>query len=293
MRWRSLFALLASALVPSLAVAAPAGSVLQVRADAPPVSPDQANALAPAALGDLLLGPGHPPVVEATIGPEGLEPPPPPGAPVATRIKLYLQPSHGLEPGFCERIVATIYLKPVDRLPDGNLPAAGPDKLSTETAYRWVGKQRDAACDAPRYAFFIPDAGEKEQALQAVRLLASASRAAQQSRRLTFEVSVEDKEGPEMAAFERDNPQLPAGTPMQTITDARQALAALPVDMVQYAGRRGMSAGLFHDSDPVGRSGRTLQAMTLFLGGDWYAGLVIDGGRIKLIRLLRKIPAPF
>jgi hypothetical protein len=204
---------------------------LQLRQDGPSLTLQEAKALTPQALGDALLAPGHPPVTEAGVGPQGMEPPPP-GAAVSTRVKLFLQPAPSEQPGFCQRTVATLYLEPGDA-PKGMRPG----HLATEIAYRWSGEAHaGSACSAAQYAFFIPRPGEERLALGAVRLLASASEAARQKRRIGYPLSLEDKEGPEMLAYERANPKEPTIPGWRIMTDAREALATLPIDAVTYAG---------------------------------------------------------
>ncbi len=270
-------------------------AAIRIRQNGPSVTPEMAKILSPQALGDLLLGPGHTPVTEVVVGPEGMEPPLPPGKPVATRVKLYLQPSESKRSGFCQRTVATIYLKPVDRLQDGRLPGSGPNSLSTEVAYRWVGEVSDAsACEAPKHQFFIPQPGQVQHALDVVRLLALASQAAKKSRPLPFLFSVEDKLGPKMLAYQHEHPGLPPLPAMKIFTDPRKALASLPISQVTFAGPASTAyPNIILPSDLNDEKRGPLQAMTIFLGGDWVVGLVLSHGRIVRMRMLRQVPAPF
>lgn len=147
-------------------------SAPRLRENGPAITPEQAVALSAAALGDALLAPGHPPVTEVTVGPEGMEPPTPPGMPDFTRIKLYLEPIRSGKTDFCERVIATVYLAPVNRLKDGHLPASPAARISTQTAYRWVGPpQNGITCTASKYQFFTAKPEAEDQALEAVHLL--------------------------------------------------------------------------------------------------------------------------
>ncbi len=270
-------------------------AAIRIRQDGPSVTPEMAKTLSPQALGDLLLAPGHTPVTEKVVGPVGMEPPAPPGVRVSTRVKLYLRPSESKQPGFCQRTVAIIYLKPADRLQDGRLAESGPNSLSKEVAYRWVGEGSDAsACEAPKHQFFIPQSGQVQHALDVVRLLALASQAAKKSRPLPFLLSVEDKLGPVMLAFQHEHPKLPPLPAMKIITDPRKALASLPISQVTFAGPASTaSPNIILPSDLNDQKRGPLQAMTIFLGGDWVVGLVLSHSRIVRMRMLRHIPAPF
>lgn len=288
---------LAAGLVAFAAVGSLAATAMTVvlREDGPALTLEEANASTPTALGDALLAPGHPPVTEATVGPEGMEAPTPPGMPVITRIKLYLQPVPSLQqPDFCQRVIATVYLKPVDRLQDGRLPPSSPADISTEVAYRWIGTGRSAlACIASKDNFFVPTPKDAQLAIASVRLLASARQEARRGGRLSFPVSVQDNEGPAILAYVRDRhePPIPG---MTIITNAKKALADLQVDAVRYAGpASGASPDILTKSDVEKSGGSNPLAITIFLGGDWVAGIVADHGQIKRIRLRREIPAPF
>ena len=268
-------------------------TMIRLRQDGPSIATGEAKALTPQALGDALLAPGHPPVTEAVVGPQGMEPPAPPDSPV--QVKLYLEPISSAQPGFCQRTIATVYLDPPGGMKDAQSPSDRPGSLATEIAYRWRDETRKAlVCSAPKFAFFIPRPGEQQQALEAVRLLASARRAARQGTRLSFPVSIKDREGPEMLAYERQHPHEPRIADLQVMTDAKKALASLPIDAVTFAGPSSTaSPDVLHASDLAGAKRSSLRGMTIFLGGDWAVGLVIVEGRIVRMRLLRQIPPPF
>jgi hypothetical protein len=268
-------------------------TTIRLRQDRPTIAPDEAKALTPQALGDVLLAPGHPPVTEVAVGPQLMEPPAAPGSPV--QVKLYLEPASSEQSGFCQRTIATVYFDPAGSLKDAGAPKDRPGSLATEIAYRWSDETRKAsACNAPKFAFFIPRAGEQQQALEAVRLLASASRAARQGTRMSFPVSIKDKEGPEMLAYLRQHPEDSRIADLRVLTDAKKALASLPVDAVTFVGLSStVLVDVLHASDTVGAKQPSLRGMTILLGGDWAAGLVIVDGRIVRMRLLRQIPPPF
>jgi hypothetical protein len=77
MPYRLLLAALSVISSPLLAAEPAEISTMRLRENGPALTPEQAEALSAAALGDALLAPGHPPVTEVTVGPEGMEPPPP------------------------------------------------------------------------------------------------------------------------------------------------------------------------------------------------------------------------
>lgn len=271
-------------------------AVLALKSDRAAISPEQAKTLSPRELGRALLSEATLPVVEATVGPQGMEPPAPPGPPAATRVKLYLQPTPATEPGFCQQLVATLFLKPAKPMPDATSPSWTPRDISTVVSYRWIGEGAPATltCSAPRTSFFTPEPGEAKQALQAVRLLVSANAAAKHGRRLAFPLSVEDLLGPEMLDFQRKHPELRPVPGMKIIKDAREALAVLPINAITFVGPASRAyPDILQASDLTTLDKHSLRPMTLFLGGEWTVGLVLDQEGITRMRLRRAIPAPF
>jgi hypothetical protein len=295
MPYRLLLATLSVITSPLLAAEPTEGSTVRLRENGPAITPEQAKALSAAALGDALLAPGHPPVTEVTVGPEGMEPPTPPGVPDSTRIKLYLEPIRSEKTGFCERVIATVYLAPVNRSNDGHLPASPAARMSTQIAFRWVGlPQNGVACTASKYQFFTAKPEAEDDALEAVRLLGLASHDAKLGRRISFPVSIEDREGPSMLAYERQHPEVPRIPELKIITNAKKALASLPVDAVSFSGLASTAfPTVLRPADQTNKMGPGPRAMTIFLGGDWAVGLIISDGQIKLMRMVREIPAPF
>lgn len=295
MPFRLMLGALSLIATPLLAAEPAERSTPRLRENGPAITPEQAVALSAAALGDALLAPRHPPVTEVTVGPEGMEPPTPPGMPDFTRIKLYLEPIRSGKTGFCERVIATVYLAPVNRLKDGHLPASPAARISTQTAYRWVGPpQNGVTCTASKYQFFTTKPEAEDQALEAVHLLGLASQDAKLGRRVSFPVSVKDREGPSMLAYERQHPEIPRDPELKIITNAKKALASLPVDAVSFSGLASTAyPDVLRPADRTNRIGTGQRAMTIFLGGDWAVGLIVSGGQIKLMRMVREIPAPF
>ncbi|HEV2530297.1 hypothetical protein [Phenylobacterium sp.] len=274
-------------LLVALAVAA-----IQLRPDPPPLSLAQARGLTPAGLADLLLAPGHPRVVEALVGQDGMQPPPPPGQGAVT---LYTEARPSDRPGFCERIVAYVQLKATATTAGGGASDFTPANIAWRAAYRWAGAKPTAqACDAPRSDFFSPEPAEPDRALATVRLLASAQARSERPGALPFEVSVDDREAPQMQTFARAHPEVPSRYTMKTITDGKAALRGLPLGQVRGVfrpeqGRR----DLLTPSDLADIERGRLAAQSLFVSSDWTATLLLDGDRIVRIRLRREIPPPF
>lgn len=260
------------------------------------MSPAQAQSLSPEALGKALLLNADVPVVEATVGPQGMEPPPPPGPPVPTRIKLYLRPTPSAQTGFCQQRIATLFLKPTKPVSDGTSPGWVAGDLSSDVAYRWSPKSARGAsgCSAPRTAFFTPRPAKVEQALQVVRLLASASYAARHKRKLGFPIFVEDQLGPEMLKYQLAHPALDPIPSFKIISDAREALAALPIETITFVGPASSAfPDILKASDLETSDDHSMEPMTVFLGGEWTVGLLLERGRITRLRLRRAIPPPF
>lgn len=295
MLFRLMIGALSLIATPLLAAEPADRSTPRLRENGPAITPEQAVALSAAALGDALLAPGHPPVTEVTVGPVGMEPPTPPGMPHSTRIQLYLKPVGSEKTGFCERVIATVYLAPVNPLKDGHLPASSAARISTRTVYRWVGPpQNGVTCTASKYQFFYVKPEAEDQALEAVHLLGLASQDANLGRRISFPMSVEDRLGPRMLAYQRQHPEIASNPEPKIITNAKKALASLPIGAVSFSGLASTaSPDVLRPSDRTNKIGTGRRAMTIFLGGDWVVGLIISGGQIKMMRIVREIPAPF
>ena len=208
---------------------------IRLRADAPSVDPAKAAAMTPQALGDAMLEPGHPVVDEAAVGPEGMDPPISPTASVATPIKLFFHPVRNEPAGFCRRDEADIVLELAGRTPSGGIVPTPPASITNIRSFRWVG-QHGTGCAAARYDWFSPRPDEEGKALGLVRLVASLQRKAASGGHLPFDLRVNDKMGPEMAASERDHPGQHWNSPPVVFTDGCAALAVLPLGEVGYAG---------------------------------------------------------
>ena len=271
-------------------------AAIALRQDGPALTPAQGRALRPSALADALLAPGHPPVVEVVVGPEG-QMPPPPGMASGTPIRLFSAAGPSSHAGFCEKTVANVSLAAVMPQDRDRLPAR-PEALSITRLYRWEGKPgRRSTCEGRHYAFFSPDPDKVERLLAVVRLLAEAQRSARAGRALRFAVSVTDEKAlanRDFAGRNTDPTTQPTGDDMTPITDGRAALTMVPLPYISWIGA-GKSAGgnPLTRADLVGAGGRRLEAVGLFAGGDWTVGIALDGDRIVAIRMRRAIPAPF
>jgi len=284
-------------LLPASVAAAPPPTRhgLQLRVGGPAITVEEARRLRPEALGEILLAASHLPVTEAEVGTGAGEPPPPPGMPVSTRIRLYLQPVRSSERGFCERQVATVYLKPVDYLSYRKLPASTPDRLSTDVIYRWAEGKNPAVCPARSKIFFNPGELGKQPALSAVRALAKAVNYARHHRHLPFTISLNDEEGPEFLKWEKSQPKLGPIPERKVFSDPREALTALQPDAVLAVSQpygADLTALVGRDRATAG-STTDRQIATLFVNGDWTVGLALRKGRITIMQLTRRIPAPF
>lgn len=100
--------------------------------------------------------------------------------------------------------------------------------------------------------------------------------------------------GPELLAAHLNNPEIFPDIDVEIITDPIEALASLPIDSVTFAGPAARaSPNVLSESDITNVEGGSLEPVTLFLGGVWTVGLVIDDFQVAVIRLLRRIPPPF
>jgi hypothetical protein len=97
-----------------------------------------------------------------------------------------------------------------------------------------------------------------------------------------------------MLAYERQHPEIGRDPELKIITNAKKALASLPVGAVSFSGLASTAyPDVLRPSDRTDNIGTKQRAMTIFLGDVWSVGLIISGGQIKLMRLVREIPAPF
>lgn len=274
-----------------LLTAALAGAAIALRADAPALTPEEASRLEPAAIGDALLAPGHDQVVEAVVGPEGMEPPIPPGPTVVTRIKLFFRPRHSTGyPDFCEQREVWLQLRPAARSGDAIVPAM-PDRIELQRAkFRWVGRG-GGSCDAPRRAFFAVQYDETA-GLAAVRRLAGLRQLARLPGVLPFELTIDDQEGRAEIQLAREHPDL-VPSPPREMTDARAALATLPLDDITASQRANDWADGLAPVDVAAIKVGTRHGWSVTLQPDWVVALVSDGGRLTAVRIVRRPPPPF
>lgn len=270
-----------------------AAAALGLSPNARALTPEQARALTPQSLADALLAPGHDPATEAVVGREGMYPPTPPGEPEITSIKLYLIGKPSTEPGFCEKQLVTVTLAPAAREMDGRVAPARPASLSTETMYR-LRLEDNAHCEVSRNAYFVPDPGALEQRLNTVRLLAKAVWSAKHGARLPFELTVDDKHAREIARLRAAGADLGPVQPWEKpLTDARAALARLPIEQITWTATESSWSNPLSEADRVGPHGQALKTAVLFMGNEWLAGIALDHHRIVRLRLVRDIPPPF
>lgn len=253
---------------------------------APALTPAEARARSPSALADALLAPGHPRVTETVVGPEFNGPPPPPGAPSTTEIRLYFAATRTGPLSFCEKKVALVTLAPVF----GSLvslPPARPRTLALSSTYRWRAPGRSCEGDYRSFFSVVPKLGSSSFGV--VRALAELRR----RRGAGVPVSIDDRYARDIGEYWREHPDKDNPPPVP-ITDGRKALAAFPIDAIS-----GVYPAGYSPTDPLTPadlrtpSGRALEGVSLFAGGEWNAGLVLDGGRIVRVRLERAIQPPF
>lgn len=267
-------------------------ATIEVRRDGPQVTLEQARAMAPAALGDALLAPGHPPIVEASVGPEGMAPPSAPGMPVTSEIRLFTSARTAARAGFCEKTLVTVTLAPVMRI-GRDVPPARAQAVASTTLYRWAPRiDGRLSCEGRRDDFFALDAALGERSFAVIRALATVR--PNQVRT----IGIDDQDARSMRDYVRSHPTEAVGLPAEAvtpITDGRIALARFPISSITMIGRygRGWNDRVLSDSDLRNKTGRALEAVTIFAGGVWTAGVVLDGDTITTIRFVKAIPPPF
>ena len=267
-------------------------ATIEIRRDGPPITLAQARELTSAALGDVLLAPRHPPIVEASIGPEGMLPPPPPGMPVTSEIRLFAAARPAEQPGFCEKTQVTVRLTAVT--PAGlDLPPAPAEAVSSSTLYRWAGNvPGQSACEGKRYDFFALDPAFGDRSFAVIRALGAARPSTVRT------ISIDDQEGRSMRDYAKQHPNDARGFPKEAITpitNGRAALTQFPVSRITTVRRyvKAWDGELLKEADLKNETGRVLEAITIFAGDVWNAGIVMDGDRITTIRFVRAVPPPF
>jgi hypothetical protein len=269
-------------------------AAIEVRRDGPPITLEQAGRMTPAELADALLTPDHPAVVEAGVGPEGMRPPPPPGMPTVSEIRLFTAAKPASEPGFCEKTRATVTLEPVS-VKEGDLPPARPQTLSVTKLYRWAEQFNGSfRCEEKHYSFFELDPQFASQSFAVIRLLDRVQR--KPSSKVT--ISIDDQEARSMRDYVAENPSAARDMPKEAITpitNGRAALAKFPTSDISHIRSyvKSWDDDILKNSDLQDRRGRTLQAVRLFAGGVWEVGVVLDGDTITTIRFVKAVPPPF
>ena len=267
---------------------------IEVRRDGPPLSLERARQMSAAQLGDTVLAPGHPAIVEASVGPEGMGPPPFPGTPVASEIRLYTAGHLMAGSGFCRKNKVTVTLRPV-LLQGGQLPPAPAETASSTALYRWAERtNRAIKCEAGHHDFFQLDHTLADRSFAVIRLLDRSRRGA--DRRL--QVTIDDQAARSMRDYVNKHRSEARGLPKEAITpivNGRVALRKFPISSITMIRpfAKAWDANLLTVADLHDATGRALEAVTIFAGGEWLAGIVLDGDRITTIRFIKAIPPPF
>lgn len=110
-------------------------------------------------------------------------------------------------------------------------------------------------------------------------------------------VSIDDKEARGMRDYVRKNPSQGKGLPKEYTTpiiNGWVAIERFPISSISYV-RNYVKAwdDTLSYSDLKDEKGHDLEAIYLFAGGTWNAGIVLDGGRIVKVRFKKAIPPPF
>ncbi|WP_420138161.1 hypothetical protein [Sphingomonas sp.] len=268
-----------------------------LRADAPALTLAQASAMPTAQLGDALLAAGHPKIVGARVGVQGMAPPPPPNTPFQSPIELIAEGAESNEPGFCERSVAHILLAPVI-FAGTQAPPARPVHLETEQTYRWRTKSNDgSSCAGVGKRYFSVDRTDKPQAFALIRALAGLQSRLKDGREIKAKVRIDDREAIQNQEFARTNkdPRIqPSPAEMTPIVDGRVALMALPLGQISSItlNLQGWHRP-FEDKDLIGAGGVRRAVASLFAGREWSVDLVLDQGNIVLVHITHEVPPPF
>lgn len=275
--------------IASLTMKAARPATLEVRKDGPGVTLDQARKMPPDQLADMLLAPGHPKIESAMVGRMVVRPPPPPGIPRVTVVRLYTAAQPSTKAGFCERKVAAVSLKPVYATSDG-IPPAAADFVTVETVYKWHGPGK-IACGGIAESYFDPVHSKiGDRAFDVIRMFSALQRASWGRIPKGVTVSVSDTAAPVWRAYAKGN----AGheltqDDLTTLTDGRKALVDFPLEDVTWvidgenAGGNPLTAEDMRANGPTTRS-------TYLWAGIWAAGVVVSGGKITTVRIRKAIP---
>ena len=266
---------------------------IAVRSDGPAIALSEAERMTPAALADVLLASGHPPIVEADVGPEGMMPPAPPGVPVVNAIRLYTAATPADHPGFCEKTRIDVSLAPRMRRGDA-VPAAPADAVTTTKLYRWARPAKDGTgCEAPAWSFFRRDDVLGDRSFSVVRRFATLRPARLRKLRITIDDRLTRNLADMVKAYPQDFPGISKDR-LTPITDGRVALARFPISSIRYVAPYNASwpNDLLDKADLRDAAGREFDAVMVGTGGEWHAGIVFDGDQIVTIRFVRAIPPP-
>ena len=272
-------------------------AAIAVRADPPTMTFAEARTMTPAQLGDALLAPGHPVVVAAEVGQRAPMPPPPPGAFYQMPITLVMAGKVSEEAGFCERLVAHVLLAP-SIFREITAPLSPPVSVTMERTYSWRANAKDATeCASVRKPYFSVSEMDAPRSFALIRQLVSLQARARSHRALRLRVSIDDQSVEMTREFARRNkdPDLqPSKEELTAITSGRVALAKLPLDAIAYIHPRSLS---YHDlierAERLDSRGAPRELASLFAGGEWTVDMALENGRIVVMRVLRRVPAPF
>ncbi|WP_445190940.1 hypothetical protein ACT009_09990 [Sphingomonas sp. Tas61C01] len=271
-------------------------AAIALRSDAPQLTLAQAKAMTPAELSDALLAPGHPLIVDARVGLQGMVPPPPPGQPFQSPIELTVAGSDSSQSGFCERTIVKILLAPVIYV-GHEAPAAAPVKLDTTQTYSWMYNSGErAGCRAPHKQYFSIEQDER-RTFDLIRSLAAIQARARSGKHIDVVASIDDLEARQWREWAKTNDyfrgRVRAGK-LPEITSAKAALAQFPLGDISYVAEGQRSwRNLLSETDLVATNGKKREVVTLFAGGSWSAEMALEHGTIKVIRISREIPPPF
>lgn len=269
-------------------------ATVDVRQNGPAITLEQAKTMTPAELGDALLAPNHPPIVEASVGPIGMMPPPPPESPIQSEIRLYTAAQPSSEKGFCEKIQATILLNPVTRI-NGTLPPAQAAQVTKTKLYRWAANgTTSTSCEGKHYEFFEAQPDNAQRSFEVIRLLV----ALQQKHGSGATLSIDDEYARSNRAYLSRRPSDRANFPKEATTsimNGRAALAQFPITSISRIDTYSESwpSDLLNRRDLTEVNGTKPEAVRLFAGGLWSAGMVLSSDKILIARFVREIPPPF
>lgn len=268
-----------------------------LRADAPALTLPQARAMSPAQLGDALLAEGHPKIIGAQVGVQGMAPPPPPNTPFQSPIALIAEGAESNVPGFCERTVAHILLAPVI-FTGTQAPPASPVHLDTEPMYRWRTTSKDgSSCEGVETHYFRVDPTDRQQAFALIRALADLQSRVKKGRSIKTNVRIDDRQAIQNQEFARTNtdPRIqPGPAELTPIVDGKVALMALPLaDISSITLNLQSWLGGLEDKDIIGADGQRRAVASLFAGGEWSVDLVLDHDNIVLVHIIHEVPPPF